>query len=286
MILQVQNITKSFPGVKALDQVSLDIYSGQVNAIVGENGAGKSTLMNIISGVYNEYDGTIFIDGKTEKFSTPKEAQEKGIAIIHQELNLIPYLTVAENIFLGREFQTGIGFVDYSRLKNESANLLKKLNLNISPETIINELRVGQQQIIEIAKALSLNARILIMDEPTSAISEQEVDVLFNLITSLKKSGVTIIYISHKLEELFRITDRVIALRDGKNVGSDKIENLKQEDIIGMMVGRSMDNFYVKEKVKIGEEALQINHMFIRHPSRSGNFLINDVSFSVNYANT
>ncbi|MHC4564658.1 MAG: ATP-binding cassette domain-containing protein, partial [Planctomycetota bacterium] len=205
VVLRARGISKAFGGIKALDNVSLEICAGKVNAIVGENGAGKSTLMNILSGVYAEYEGHIILDGREVTFANPAEAQGSGIAIIHQELNLIPHLSVAENVFLGREFVSRAGLIDYRAMHNETTRILKRLDLDINPRVAVSGLRVGQQQVVEIAHALSLDARIVIMDEPTSAISDREIEILFGLIRSLTAQGVAVVYITHKLDELFQI---------------------------------------------------------------------------------
>ena len=218
-VLETRGIVKTFPGVRALDHVDFCVYSGQLNALVGENGAGKSTLMKILAGVYRPDSGHILIDDKTVNLDNPRQAQAQGINIIHQELNLIPYLSVAENIFLGREFRNQFGLIDYRRMHRETRRILDALDFHIASEVSVSTLRVGQQQIVEIAKALSTDARIIIMDEPTSALSEHETDVLFSLIDNLKRQDVAVIYITHKLDELFRIGDRVSVLRDGKLVG-------------------------------------------------------------------
>jgi len=203
IVLEARGIVKTFPGVRALDSVDFCVYSGQLNALVGENGAGKSTLMKILAGVYRPDSGDILIDGKPVTLDNPRQAQTQGINIIHQELNLIPYLSVAENIFLGREFRNRFGLIDYGRMHRETRRILDTLDFHIAPEVSVSALRVGQQQIVEIAKALSTDARIIIMDEPTSALSEHETDVLFSLIDNLKRQGVAVIYITHKLDELF-----------------------------------------------------------------------------------
>ncbi|HYW97440.1 MAG TPA: ATP-binding cassette domain-containing protein, partial [Bacteroidales bacterium] len=207
-ILEVRNISKDFSGVYALKDINLEIHPGQVTAIVGENGAGKSTLMKIISGVYTEYEGDVLLHGEKVSFKNPKEAGENGVVIIHQELNLIPYLSITENLFLSNELTNKLGLLDYHRMNKKAGELLTKLHLDVSPSTPLNRLRVGQQQLVEIARALLLKSSILIMDEPTSAISDHEVELLFKIINELKAKGVAIVYISHKLKELFEIADR------------------------------------------------------------------------------
>jgi len=281
VLLKATGICKAFGGIKALDNVSLEIYAGKVNAIVGENGAGKSTLMKILSGVYHEYEGQIFLDGLQVTFANPKEAQNSGIAIIHQELNLIPYLSVAENVFLGREFINRFGLIDYKVMHNETKKLLDRLDLRISPRSQVSSLRIGQQQIVEIAHALSLDARILIMDEPTSAISEHEIEILFDLIRSLKTHGVAVVYITHKLDELFQIADTVTALRDGKFVGSNSIDEVTHDDIVRMMVGRNIKDFFVKSDVTKSGEIFRIKDICLDNPERPGDYIVDHVGFTV-----
>jgi len=281
VILQAKGIHKAFGGIKALDDASLEIHTAKVNAIVGENGAGKSTLMKILSGVYQDYDGKILLNGEEVYFSNPREAQGRGIAIIHQELNLIPYLSVAENIFLGREYVNRVGLVDYRRMNRETQALLNKLNLQIDPRTVVSDLRVGQQQIVEIAKAISQDARVIIMDEPTSAISEREIDVLFGLIRSLIQQGVTIVYITHKLEELFRIADRVIVMRDGKVVGSRPLTEVSHDDVVRMMVGRDIKGFFVKVKAAQAENLFRIQDICLTHPGYPEDYVVDHISFIV-----
>jgi ribose transport system ATP-binding protein len=280
-ILQARSICKDFPGVRALDNVNLDVYCGCVNAIVGENGAGKSTLMKILSGIYTEYEGRIVLNGEETSFRSAKDAQEKGIAIIHQELNLVPGLSVAENVFLGNEFTGRFGLLDYKKMQAETSRLLKKLAMDIDPAKPVSELRIGQQQVVEIAKALSCSARILIMDEPTSAVSDHEVEVLFDLVRSLTDQGVSIIYITHKLEELFQLGGFVTVLRDGKQIGSDSLAHLDQRDIVRMMVGRDIRDVSVKTEPKIGGELLRVEHISLPHPSRPGDYSVHDISFSL-----
>ena len=239
-MLIAKNITKKFPGVVALANISMELYPGNVNAIIGENGAGKSTLMKVFSGVHTQYDGEIIYNGKTVKFSNPKEAEEAGIAIIHQELNLVPYLTITENIFLGDELINAWGVLDKKKMNEQAKKLLSRLNLAIDPGTKINSLKVGQQQLVEIAKALHVNAEVIIMDEPTSAISDKEVENLFSIIAELKSQGKTIVYISHKLNELFQIADRFIVMRDGATINSGEMKSTNHDELIQMMTGRKI----------------------------------------------
>lgn len=239
-MLSAQHITKKFSGVTALDNVSLDLQVGKVNAIIGENGAGKSTLMKILSGVYTDYEGAILLNNQIVRFTGTKNAQEKGVAIIHQELNLIPYLSITENIFLGQEIVSNWGMLDKAAMQKTTLELLKKLRLNLDPNTLIKDLKVGQQQLIEIAKALLVDAQVIIMDEPTSAITGAEVEVLFEIIADLKKQGKAIAYISHKLDELFKIADTYTVLRDGKSIESGEIKGITKDALIAKMVGREI----------------------------------------------
>ena len=264
----------------ALDNVFLEIFPGEVHAIIGENGAGKSTLMKILSGVYPDYEGQLYVDQKEISFRNPREAQEYGVAIIHQELNLIPHLNVAENVFLGREPLTKSGFVDYKKLFKDTQTILSRLKLKVSPKAKVNDLKVGQQQIVEIAKALSTESKIIIMDEPTSALTETEVEILFSIIRDLKKHNVAVIYISHKLSELFRIADRVTALRDGKYIGSDLIQNLDEPKLIRMMVGKKMDDFFIKSNHTRNEEILKVEGLSLFDISRQRK-IVNEISFNV-----
>jgi ribose transport system ATP-binding protein len=281
IILQARGISKAFGGIKALDGVSLEIRAGKVNAIVGENGAGKSTLMKILSGVHREYEGHIVLDGKPVTFANPSQAQDNGIAIIHQELNLIPYLSVAENVFLGREFIGLTGLIDYKAMHRETTKMLQRLDLHINPRVAVSTLRVGQQQVVEIAHALSLHARIVIMDEPTSAISKHEIDVLFGLIRSLTSQGVAIVYITHKLNELFQIADTVTVLRDGKLVGSSPIDEVTHDDIVRMMVGRDMQDFFVKANAAKPQDVLSVRDVCLTHPRRRDDYVVDHISFDV-----
>jgi len=281
-ILEAIGISKSFPGVRALSNVCMSAYAGQLTAVLGENGAGKSTLMNILSGVYEPDAGEVRIDGVSARFANPHDAREGGISTIFQELNLIPDLSVAENIFLGREFLTPLGLIDYRRMHGEAKAILEKLGLAEDPGTPVSSLRVGQQQIVEIAKALSFEARVLIMDEPTSALSEHEVEILFRLVRSLKERGVAILYITHKLEELSRIGDRYSVLRDGELIGSGWIRDARPEKLIQMMVGREVQQSEGSHGGdRDAEDALRIESLTLTHPSRRGDFLLKDICLHV-----
>lgn len=281
VVLAALGVSKSFGGVQALDQAHIRVLSGQVHAVVGENGAGKSTLMKILAGVHRDYEGRVLLSGQEVTFANPREAQAAGVAIIHQELNLIPQLSIAENVFLGREFLNALGLIDFKKMHDETRVLLDDLDLRIDPHRSVSELRVGQQQIVEIAKALALDARVLIMDEPTSAISEREVDVLFDLIRSLTRRGVAVVYISHKLEEVSRIADWITVMRDGRTVASRAYHELSHDDIVRLMVGRDMEEFFVKIEAARGPEVFRVEGVRLDHPDRPGDYVVNDVSFSV-----
>ena len=242
-VLQLKGVGKRFPGVVALDGVDLDLRSGEVHAICGENGAGKSTLMKIISGQYHADDGVMCYDGAPVQFSSTSEAQAAGIAIIHQELNLVPHLSVAENIFLAREPKRG-PFVDYRTMNSNAQRLLQRIALNVSPTTLVGALSIAQQQMVEIAKALSLNARVLIMDEPTSSLTESETVQLFRIIKELRADGVAILYISHRLDEMAEIVDRVTVLRDGRHIATTDLAATNVNEIVARMVGRALDDAY------------------------------------------
>jgi ribose transport system ATP-binding protein len=281
-MLEVKHITKKFPGVIALDDVSLSVPAGKVTALIGENGAGKSTLMKILSGVYTDYEGEMSFKGAPAKFSGPKDAQEKGIAIIHQELNLIPYLTVSENIFLGRELLTQYGTLDKNRMRRKTQELLDKLKLMVKPDTQVVKLKVGQQQIVEIAKSLLTEAELIIMDEPTSAITGSEVELLFEIIGNLKKEGKAIIYVSHKLDELFRIADNFVVLRDGKSIESGEMKGVTQDQLIRKMVGRTIEILRKNVTEQSCEKLLEVRNLRLRHPVRAKKEdLLKNISFDV-----
>ena len=280
-MLVVENITKKFPGVIALDNVCLEIEAAKVTAIIGENGAGKSTLMKILSGVYHDFDGRIVFKDQQVKFLNPKEAQEKGIAIIHQELNLIPYLTIAENVFLGREIVNNWRMLDKKAMRIKTKSLLQKLKLNVDPNTLVSELKVGQQQLVEIAKALLVESDVIIMDEPTSAISEAEVEVLFGIISDLKKDGKAVVYISHKLDELFKIADNYIVLRDGRMIEAGHMNGMTHDAIIQKMVGREINIMRKRETISNGKELLKVENICLRHFERVHENFLQNISFTV-----
>jgi D-xylose transport system ATP-binding protein len=281
-VLEMKGIVKKFPGVVALKNVTFSAAKDEVHGLVGENGAGKSTLVKVLSGVhpYPTYEGELVIKGKSCRFSGTKEAENVGIAIIHQELNLISELTVSQNIFLGREPVNGIGFINQKKMNEEAKKLLESFKININPATQIKDLGLGKQQMVEIAKALAKNTDILVLDEPTSALTDNEVQALFNIIRDLKSRGVTMIYISHKLEEVFVICDRITVLRDGETVGSYNGKELTRDKLVSLMVGREMTNLYPERSVKIGDEAIRVENFHVNHPFLPGEKIVNNVNFS------
>lgn len=256
-LVQMTGISKFFPGVTALDNVSFDLRKGEVHALLGENGAGKSTLMKIIGGIYQKDEGEVKIRGKTQEYSSVAQASALGIAVIHQELNMCRHLTVAENIFLGREIKKA-GIVDFREQNRRAGELLKELSLNIAPDTVLGSLPVSKQQMVEIAKALSTDADIIIMDEPSSALTERETKELFRIIKDLKGMGKGIIYISHRLEELENIVDRVTILRDGKYIKTANFSDISISEIIALMVGREITEKYPHEQTKRGKKIMEV----------------------------
>ncbi|MEG1513429.1 MAG: sugar ABC transporter ATP-binding protein [Clostridia bacterium] len=280
-LLKMTGIGKRFGQVRALDQVELTLAPGEVLALMGENGAGKSTLMNILSGSLTHYDGEIFIEGRRETIGSPHAARALGIAKIHQELQLVREMTVAENMFMGREIVRKFGMVDKRAQEIETKKYLDMLGLDIKPGRPIKSLRVGEQQMVEIAKAISLSARILIMDEPTSAISKTESEQLFSVIERLKAEGVGIIYITHRMEEVFVIADRLTVLRDGRYIGTKNARETTREEIISMMVGRELSEVFPKHNVPTTEEVLRVEHLFLTYPLSSFKRSLKDVSFSL-----
>ena len=281
VVLEASGITKTFPGVRALDGVSIRVRRGRLLALLGENGAGKSTLMNILAGVFPPDAGSVRLAGREVQFANPLAAQEAGIGIVFQELNLIPQLSVAENIFLGREPRTRLGLIDYARLHQEAAAILARLDLPVPPETIVADLRVGQQQLVEIARAVSLDVKVLILDEPTSSLSSHEVEVLFGVIADFKRRGVAIIYITHKFEELGRVGDDVTVMRDGRIVGEAPSSELTRDEIVRLMAGREQDQSFQKHAMKAGDEVLRVENLSLRGAGTGRRMLVDDVSLRV-----
>ncbi|ARJ04277.1 xylose ABC transporter ATP-binding protein [Cnuibacter physcomitrellae] len=283
-ILRMRDITKEFSGVKALDGVSITVERGEVHAICGENGAGKSTLMKVLSGVYphGSFGGSIEFDGKEVEFRTINDSERDGIVIIHQELALSPYLSIAENIFLGNEI-TKRGFVDWNRTNREAAELLARVGLNENPATPVLELGVGKQQLVEIAKALSKRVKLLILDEPTAALNDDDSEHLLGLIDQLREQGITCIIISHKLKEIRRIADSVTIIRDGRTIESFRMDepDATEDRIIRAMVGRPLDNQFPPRTPEIGEEYFRVENWTAYHPVDTERKVVDDASFYV-----
>jgi len=279
-LLKIENICKSFPGVNALTDVSFDLSKGEVHALVGENGAGKSTLMRIICGIYQPDKGEIFIEGEPVKFQNARQSQENGIAIIHQELNMPVNLSIAEFMFLGRT-PTKFGIVDKKRAIQLSQKLIEVVEVNRSPSTKIFELTVAEQQLVEIAKALSLNSKLLIMDEPTSALNQQETENLFKIIRNLKEQGVTIIYISHKLNEIFEICDDITVLRDGRLIDIHLIKDSSHEKIVTLMTGKGMGEDYFSKATAVQRDPEEAEPIMIVKDLASNSKKLKPVSFEL-----
>ena len=260
-IVEMEGISKQFPGVKALDNVSCHLKGGEVMALLGENGAGKSTLMKILSGVYQKDAGTIRVFGESVENLSPKKAQELGIAIIHQELNLCPHLSVAENIFLGREKVGALRRLSQREMNREAGKILENLRIDLAPTTMVGNLQVSKQQMVEIAKALSTNARVLIMDEPTSALTAKEIEELFRIIRQLRDEGRGIVYISHRLEELQHIVDSVTILRDGQFVAEMPFKDVTLNEIISYMVGREIKEKFPRVTCPVGKKIFEVKHL-------------------------
>ncbi|HXF64071.1 MAG TPA: sugar ABC transporter ATP-binding protein [Caldilineaceae bacterium] len=279
IVLRMEGISKAFPGVQALDGVDFEVRAGEVVALVGENGAGKSTLMKILSGAYRKDAGRIYIGGQEVEIGSPQQAQALGIAIIYQEFNLTRNQSVAANIFIAREpRQRGLGgllgLVDRQRMEREAQEILDRIGAHVAPTARVRDLSVAQQQMVEIAKALAVEARVIIMDEPTAALGEQEVETLFEIVAGLKAQGIATIFITHRLEEIFRIADRVVVLRDGRRVGELPISEATSARIIQLMVGRALDDIFHKEAAEITAPVLEVRNL-----TRKG--AVHDVSFTL-----
>jgi inositol transport system ATP-binding protein len=282
-LLRMELITKRFPGVLALDEVSFEVLPGEAHGLLGENGAGKSTLLKILSGAYQPDAGSIELGGEKVLLGKPLDAQQQGIVTIYQEFNLIPTMSVAENMFLGREPGKG-PFVSWVRMRAETAKVLQRLDLDIDPMTPVSDLSVGEQQMIEIARALSMESRIIVMDEPTSALSEHEVERLFRIIRTLKKRGLSIVFVTHRLHEVMEICDRVTVLRDGRRVGAGKVGELVIDDFIKMMVGRSSAQLFTRlgDDRAPGPVVLKVEGIWHdRDPTNPHATLLKDISFEV-----
>ena len=275
-LLELKNITKEFPGVKALDNVSLDVKTGEVVGVIGENGAGKSTLMKVLTGVYPPTSGSIFYQGKEVKFNTTAEAYALGINIVFQEFNLCGNLTVMENLFLGNEI-TKNGMVDYKEMKRRACDMFGKLGFTINPLAVVNDLGAAQQQMIEIAKALSHDTKILILDEPTAVLTDKEIDKLLEFVDKLRSAGMAILFITHKLNEIKAISDRVFCLRDGQNSGKAITSDIEEDDMVSMMVGRNAEDIYGKKIYRDipDDVVLEVKNL-------SGPPFVRDINFKLN----
>ncbi len=280
-LISIQHVTKRFPGVVALRDVSLEIMAGELHAVVGENGAGKSTLMKILSGVIPDFEGELQLRGQTVGFQSPRDAEKAGISIIHQELNLVENLSAAANIFLGREKRMLFGFLDDRAMERAAEELLVQLECHIQPRQLVRELRVGDQQLVEIAKALSFETDILIMDEPTSALTESEVARLFRVIDRLRKRGVTILYISHKLDEVFRLADRITVLRDGKLVKTQERSKTDARQVTHLMVGREIEAVDLGAPRQPGEVVLEVRELSLPWRGHARAWRLRDISFTL-----
>jgi D-xylose transport system ATP-binding protein len=281
-LLEMRSITKEFPGVKALDGVTFDLHAGEFHALVGENGAGKSTLMKVLSGVYPypEYGGEILIDGAERRFAGVRDAEQAGVAIIFQELSLVKEMTVGENIFLGRE-PCSFGVIRWPEIYAKAQKLLNDLHLPVDARAPVGQLGIGQQQMVEIAKALSQNARLLVLDEPTAALTDTEVETLFSILAKLKERGVGMIYISHKLDEVFRMSDRITVLRDGRTVGTQPTSELNEARVIALMVGREVGDIFPQPEHGHGDIMLEIKRLSAEDPHQKGKYAVKEVNFAV-----
>ena len=278
IVLEARGISKSFPGVKALDKVDVTLRAGRLTALLGENGAGKSTLMKILAGVQPPDKGELLVRGSPVHFTNPRHAIDHGIAMIYQELSLVPNLTIAENIFLGREPLRVGAVIDYAEMNRRATQWLRLLDLDASPKTLVGRLRVGQQQLVEIARALAGDARILIMDEPTSAITEHETKALFQRIADLKRQQVAIVYVTHRLEELEYVADDVAVMRDGRMIGCAEFGEWSHDEIVRRMAGRDVKTSK-KSSSATADEVLRVEGIRLNHPTRPGDVLVNHVSF-------
>lgn len=274
MRIEMRGIDKSFGSNQVLKQAGFTLESGEVHALMGENGAGKSTLMKILTGVYTKDAGTVLVDGKEVNYKNPQEAEKAGIVFIYQELNVMFDLTVEENLFMGKEIHGRFGICDKKAMQKKAQEALNILGVNISPKTVMTELSVGQQQMVEICKALMADAKVIIMDEPTAALTQSETVALFKVIESLRKKGVSMVYISHRMEEIFELCDRITVLRDGSYIGVKNIPETNMNEIVKMMIGREIGERYPSRNVKIGKEVLKVKEL-----TRKGTF--HDVNFSV-----
>ncbi|MBD8025150.1 sugar ABC transporter ATP-binding protein [Ureibacillus sp. Re31] len=274
-MIEMSGITKAFSGNVVLNNVQFELADGEIHALMGENGAGKSTMMKILSGIYTKDAGEIKVDGQVVNFKSPKDAEKLGIIVIHQELNMLPDLTVTQNLFLGKELTYGkTGILKTRQMEKEASQLLSKLGLNVNPKTRTGDLSVGKQQIIEIAKAIASNAKVIVMDEPTAALTDREIETLFQTIRELKAKGISFVYISHRMEEIFAICDRITILRDGQYVGVRNIPETNFDEIVAMMVGRELGERFPERKSTIGNTKLEVRNLTV-------NGLFHNLSFKL-----
>jgi ABC-type sugar transport system ATPase subunit len=279
--IRIEHVTKRFPGVVALDDVSFDVRAGELHAVAGENGAGKSTLMKILSGVVTDYEGRLLLRGQEVRFAGTRDAERAGVGIIHQELNLVECLSAAANVFLGRELRTRLGFLDDRAMERAAGELLRDLECHVPPRQLVRDLRVGDQQLVEIAKALSLKTDVLIMDEPTSALTEAEVARLYRVIARLRQRGVTILYISHKMDEIFRLADRITVLRDGRHVRTLDRAATTPREITHLMVGREIEAVDLGGGRAPGEVVLEVEGLSLPWRGHARQWRLRDVSFTL-----
>lgn len=273
-ILRIEGISKRFPGIKVLDDVTFSIRAGEVHALLGENGAGKSTLLKIISGIIQPDQGDIYIAGEKVRLKNSVDAAEKGVSMVFQERSCIPSLSIAENIFMAHEQKNAIGVFDRKTAIEQTRELLSRINVDLDPETLVEELSVAQVQMVSIARALSMNPKILLLDEPTSSLTDNEIKNLFSIVNKLKKENVGILYISHRMEEIFQLADRVTVLRDGKCMGTSDISATTADDLIAKMVGRTIENMYPKEVAPYGDEALRVEGLTRKNVCKEINFSV------------
>ncbi|MFT5045654.1 MAG: rhamnose transport system ATP-binding protein, partial [Porticoccaceae bacterium] len=273
-VLSLDRIVKDFPGVRALSSVSLDLFAGEVTALVGENGAGKSTVVKLLTGIYQPDGGVIKLDGKAVSLSTPIDAAHNGITAIHQETVLFDELSVAENIFIGHSPRTRLGLVDWKKMNDDAATLLDRIGSTVKPSTLLRDLGIANKHLVAIARALSIDARVVIMDEPTAALSHKEIEELYLLVEQLKSDGKAILFISHKFDEIFRVADRYTVFRDGELVGSGKIKDTNSDSLVELMVGRSIDSVFPPRINQLGESVLQVKGY--SHPTE-----FDDINFSL-----
>ena len=284
LLLEMKNVVKEFPGVKALNNVNMQLHKGEILGICGENGAGKSTLMKVLSGSYpaGTYEGEILIDGKPAVFNHVSDAQNAGIEMIYQEVNVMLDGSIAENIFVGNLPMKNKFVVDYKKLYADTTELLKMVKMdNLSPKMHVRPLNSGQMQMISLLRAYVKHPRVLVLDEPTSALSDNETNILMEILDNLRKEGVSSIYISHKLDEIYRICDQVMVMRDGQTISSRSIKDVKEDTLVEEMVGRKVEHLYPKTDVKIGEEVFRVEHLSVPHPTIPGKNIINDISFNL-----